>query len=226
MDDETLKAIREALSADRMNGYRKCLPGPDAGLCALRLYVWNIEVSAAMFGPLHVLEVVMRNGMHQRLQVLFQRADWWNAPQVNLHGTAGRMLDKAKERAERNKPGRYVAADVVPELTFGFWVGLLGRGNDYETRLWRPALSKAFPGFRGRRTVLHHDLEYLRTFRNRIMHHEPIHYRHLEADHATLLRVIGQVSPEVADCIRKFDRVPEVLAKRSAVERGDLPPSF
>ena len=45
--------------------------------------------------------------------------------------------------------------------------------------------------------------------RNRIMHHEPIHHRHLEADHAKIYRLLGYIEPEAASWLRGFDRVPE-----------------
>ncbi|MFI7308256.1 hypothetical protein [Streptomyces hygroscopicus] len=225
MDGETLKLVREAISAERFDRYQQGQPGPEAEARALRRYVWNIEASAAFFGPLHILEVVMRNAMHQRLQVLFGRADWWSDPAANLHHPARRMALSAIDQVVKDKP-RHAPADVVPALTFGFWVSLLGRGNDYETRLWRPALHRAFPGFRGKRTVLHSELQHLRKLRNRIMHHEPIHHRHLAADHATLLRAIGYVSAETADCVQRFDRVPQVLTKKHAVESGEIRPSF
>jgi hypothetical protein len=66
----------------------------------------------------------------------------------------------------------------------------------------------------------------VRRLRNRIAHYEAIHHRHLEADHATIMRLIGLVSPETAVCIPAWDRVPEVLARRKAVCGGWLPPSF
>ena len=49
---------------------------------------------------------------------------------------------------------------------------------------------------------------------HRVMHHEPIHHRHLEADHATLCRLIGQLSKEARASASAHDRVPEVLARR------------
>jgi hypothetical protein len=63
------------------------------------------------------------------------------------------------------------------------YVSLLGRGDGYDQRLWRPALYRAFPGYRGPRQNLHRKVDYLRIFRNKIAHHGPIHHRHLTAGH-------------------------------------------
>ncbi len=109
---------------------------------------------------------------------------------------------------------------------FGFWVNLLASGNDYETRLWRPALHQAFPGYEGRRGPLHRDLYHVRLLRNRIAHYEPIHKRHLAADHSTIVRVLSYLSPETAAWVELNDRVPEVLARRRDVCAAVVPCRF
>ncbi|GAA0435305.1 hypothetical protein Acor_75600 [Acrocarpospora corrugata] len=93
-------------------------------------------------------------------------------------------------------------------------------------RLWRPALHRAFPGYRGPRRALHQDLYHLRKLRNRIAHYEPIHHRHLIADHATILTVLGHISPEAASWVRENDRVPEALVRRTDVCAALLPTRF
>ncbi|XVQ83855.1 hypothetical protein ACQP2K_34245 [Microbispora siamensis] len=105
---------------------------------------------------------------------------------------------------------------MVAELSFGFWVGLLGRGghNRYEMRLWWPALRYAFPGYNGPRRALHQDLDHLRTLRNRIAHHEPVFRRHLAADAATVERVVRYICPVTAEWLREHSRLEEVLRAR------------
>ncbi|MEV6031051.1 hypothetical protein AB0L65_07865 [Nonomuraea sp. NPDC052116] len=66
--------------------------------------------------------------------------------------------------------------------------GPLGRGNNYDQRLWRTSLYQAFPGYRGGRHALHRQLDFLRVLRNKIAHHCPIHHRHLQADQDTILQ--------------------------------------
>ena len=91
-----------------------------------------------------------------------------------------------------------------------------GGGAAYETRLWAPALHRAFPHYRGPRRSVHQRLVTMRLFRNRIAHHEPIHYRHLAADHATMLTILGWVSPEFAAWVDSRSRVPTLLAIKPA----------
>ncbi|GAA1880408.1 hypothetical protein GCM10009687_55860 [Asanoa iriomotensis] len=114
-------------------------------------------------------------------------------------------------RRADGKPGHVVAA-----LPFGFWVGLVsaGRGRNYETMLWRPAIHRAFPHYRGPRPPVHQRLETLRLLRNRIAHHEPIHSRHLAADYGSLLSVAGWLSPAFEGWIKSTSRIPALLAGR------------
>ncbi|WP_185681192.1 hypothetical protein [Parvibaculum sedimenti] len=54
---------------------------------------------------------------------------------------------------------------------------------------------------------------YLRTFRNRIAHHEPIFAPHLGANYASLLQVAGWISAETRAWIERHNRVPAVRAQ-------------
>ncbi|RFA11029.1 hypothetical protein B7R54_01070 [Subtercola boreus] len=50
---------------------------------AARLYVWNVELTAAFWGPISIVEVVVRNSVHDAMRM--NRADdWWNLPTVRL----------------------------------------------------------------------------------------------------------------------------------------------
>lgn len=223
MDELQAKRMMDAFSRERIEPY-KAASGDDP-VQAMCLYAWNIEVSAAFHGPLSCLEVLLRNSLHRELSAHCGSADWWRSPQIRLHPKHRERLDAAADelhsRSKPVTPGRMVA-----ELPFGFWVSLLGKGIDYETRLWRPALRWAFPGYRGRRRSLHADLNFVRVFRNRIAHLEPIHHRHLAADHATILRLVAYISAEAEDWVRRFDRVPDVLARKADVCAKSVPPSF
>jgi hypothetical protein len=90
---------------------------------AVRLYSWNMDASASLWGDLHVLEIVLRNGLHHRLARLFNRPDWWNADV--LRGRDRRPVDDAIAAIRRRHPRGWTAGQVVAELGFGFWIGLL-----------------------------------------------------------------------------------------------------
>lgn len=219
MDPAQLPALPAVIGSDRFGTYLAATAGDIAQ--AVRLYAWNVEVSAAFWGPLQVLEVALRNALHVRMEALFGRADWWNAPNVALQHAQREQVAKAVDTLTRRKPG-FGPGHVVAELTFGFWSGLLGRGNGYEHRFWIPALRHAFPGYTGSRPALQSRTESLRLFRNRIAHHEPIFGRHLAADHDSMLLLAGWLEPDVRRWIDDHSRVPGTLARRDrCVSVGD-----
>jgi hypothetical protein len=182
----------------------------------LRLYVWNAAVSAAFIESLSHLEVALRNGIHRQLTLRTGREDWWHSPMVLLTPEAADMVADAVHQASRRTAS--TSGHVVAALSFGFWVGLFSTGGsaDYETRLWRPTLRLAFPNYRGPRRPLHQRLVNMRLLRNRIAHHEPIHYRHLAADYQRMLTILGWISTEFAAWVDGRSRVPALLAAKPA----------
>jgi hypothetical protein len=165
--------------------------------------------------PVALHELALRNAMHDRLRIRFGRADWWAAASLNDYGR--RAVATAAQKAIGRQQRRYTADDIVAELPFGFWVSLISRGASYDRLLWVPALHRAFPLYRGRREALHDNLLTMVLLRNRIMHHEPIHHRHLHADHAKIYRLIGYISPGMAKELALLDRVDDVLRRRDEV---------
>jgi hypothetical protein len=199
-----------ALSAERLGRYVMAAGGLRGGL---RLYEWNLAVSAAFHEPLSYLEVAMRNAIHHRLAQLAGQDDWWNSGGLVFAPAAVNAIEVALYQAGRrvgSTPGHVVAA-----LPFGFWVSLLSSGGPaaYEVQLWRPALHRAFPHFRGHRRHVHQRLETMRLLRNRIAHHEPIYYRHLAADYGRLLTILGWISVDFA-WVGARSRVPALLATK------------
>lgn len=169
---------------------------------AMRLYGWNSEITSAFLHPLHYVEVVLRNHMHHELAAHTGSSIWWDAIRLDAD-TKDVLLGAAR------RPG-VTPDDVVAGLHLGFWVTLLSRR--YTDRLWVPALHRVFPS-RGRADV-YRELDFVRRFRNRVAHVEPIHARHLDADHATLRRLLRALSSEAADHMVAYDRVADVLSRR------------
>lgn len=216
-DDEVLDALVASLSPERMATYVTATDGDRER--AMRLYTWNTAISAAFYGPLQGLEVALRNAMHRELTATYGSC-WYDNVACGFDAGTLRRIEAAKDDLRRDghrvEPPRLVAA-----LPFGFWVALLGRGGragglstpkrNYEMTLWRPCLHKAFPHAKIGRVQAHTPLDYLRTFRNRIAHHEPIFTRHLEADYRSILTVTGWICPKTRDWIDHHGRVEEIL---------------
>jgi hypothetical protein len=209
-----INALEKALSTERLSTYLAAASGDHAA--ALRLYVWNTEISAALYGPLQALEIIVRNAFHRELAAVYGPA-WYDNPRVPLTPPARARVDDAKDvlrRANRPlDPGR-----IVAELSFGFWERLLTHGPpgklNYEMALWRPALHRAFPNARRRRSDVHKPFPGLRDLRNRIAHHEPIFSRPLAQEYQTIIDVIGWICADIRNWVLHHSTVPDVLAGR------------
>ncbi|MEV6872643.1 hypothetical protein [Amycolatopsis sp. NPDC051128] len=203
------------ISEPRFRPYLDATGGDPAP--ALELYQWNIAVASAFYTPLHWLEVTLRNALHHELRSHFGRPDWWATAPLADNGR--RAITRAHTQLTKRKAAG-CPDDLVTELSLGFWVSLLSRGLAYDRTLWVPALHRAFPHHSGRRHDLHADLFPLLHFRNRIMHHEPIHQLDLRRYHSTIYRLLGYVSPQVSALSARLDRTPALLDNRPDATRG------
>lgn len=185
--------LSRLLSGARLGSYAANVP-PGTALTPLDVYVYNMRLAAALLGPLHVLEVVVRNAIHQQLMRLTQREDWWST--LVLDDWQDEKLRKALHDATRDcrrKQRSATADDVIASLDLGFWCGLVGNGRrlDYERALWQPAVRFAFPNNKRGRKGVHQSLDRIRRLRNRVSHHEPIHDRVSVSTYEEIIRMIS-----------------------------------
>lgn len=203
--------LQETLSADRLSPYLvETLSDIEK---ALQLYVWNVALSSAFYGPLGVLEIVLRNAIHRELSIAFG-PQWHDA-----HGFLG--IDARFNAAVARAKG-HVAANrrpmttprLVAALSFGFWVNLLR--PDYMRSLWWPCIHRAFPAGSKRSAVLGM-FEPLQKFRNRVAHHEPIFHKNPHAQYQNLLLSLRILAPRIAPWVAHHSTVPQIL-KRSPTD--------
>ena len=219
LNDDILAKLEESLSADRFGTY---LTATDSDrVQAIRLYTWNTAVSAAFYGPLQALEVALRNSLNRELANAYGRT-WYDSNKTGLDSGCLARIEQAKKGLHKDKYPNDTP-HVIASLSFGFWVSLLGAGGyidwktrtkaNYEMTLWRPALRRAFPHATSiSRKNTHTPLNFLRIFRNRIAHHEPIFTRHLEKDYESILEVASWIAPHKRTWIEAHSRVPDLLA--------------
>ncbi len=214
--------LGEARFARYLNRY-----GGDRVL-ALRLYTWNLAASSALWGPINVIEVAVRNAIHGRLIERTGRGDWWNDAHVHLCRSEEAAIDSAIATLVRRGTSAPTSDQVVAATSFGLWVGLTGAGiardrrYDYETTLWQPRLQHAFP-HRGerRRKLIHAKLDRIRVLRNRIAHHEPIYRSPLGSLHRDMLEIGGMIHPDARGYIETYARASEVIdGMKEAVTLG------
>jgi len=187
-----------------------------------KLYIWNIQISAAFWGGFHFLEILLRNAIHQKLSEYSQSGAWWETD-LPLHQSDRDYMYEAV--AKLNNQKKPTAPDrVITQLHFGLWVGLFARA--YHASLWLGNLEEIFPNFKGSRQEIHIALESLRKLRNRIAHHESIYLRDLSSDFESLCSIIGYMDLDTANLVKSLSKVKEVLAAKEAVLAGTAELSF
>ena len=198
--------IEEALSLERFGRYVAWAGGDRAQ--ALNLYALNTRLSEALYTPLQMLEVALRNRIHAVLSASIQ-ARWFEESSVltvphQNEQVAKALADLARDQKEA-APGRVVAA-----LTFSFWTAMLGASyeNLWQTDLHR--IGRRDDGKGLRRKDLSGPLTQIRLLRNRIAHHEPILAWDLRKHHEGMLRITGWLSPAAAAWCRTLDRFDQV----------------
>ena len=206
---------------------------------ARELYLWDRELSVAFLADLAILEVALRNSMNARL-VSVWGAKWFQNQAILLDDRSCRALADAWGRTALDRsPDR-----IVAQCMFGFWRGLLDKGDyvgqgprrvrcDYEQQLWRGVLDKAFPGGkahaaqdaqRWNRTYALAVVSRVNDLRNRVAHHEPLinglpltgqqARRTAQEAHADCMRLAGMLDRDLASLLDATSLVPSVLAGR------------
>lgn len=173
---------------------------------ALKLYEENIKLSESFYTPLQCVEVCLRNSIHQQLAQTYGN-DWsqngapgFNADSQSMIGDALFGLAGGGSPPDSN--------DVVAELKFAFWVGLLG--THYDSSLWRRCLYRAFPNARRPRRDVHSRFNAIRRFRNRVMHHEPVYHRPLQQLHDEIIEAIGWMCSDTSAWCAHHSRFEKV----------------
>lgn len=187
MIPEDSQAIHLALSHARLSTYDAAVS--QAGKSALELYAWNSQVSAALFTPLQMCEVVIRNAVSDALEAIYgPEWPWKQTFETSLPNSRMQELIKARE-------GARTTGQVIPELSFYFWQSMFTARHF--GRIWNQHIARLFPFMeagmakQAKRIHIHDELEHIRVLRNRIAHHEPIFQRDLETDYKRIVSMIG-----------------------------------
>lgn len=182
-------------------------------------YSKNMLLAEAMIPMLSVLEIALKNGVHHRLSVVYQRADWWTTWTGNPSFAwqcreVANAEAKLKRRVESGTPDK-----IVAELAFGFWSSLFNA--HLQELLWKE-LRLVFPRCpkpqRQRHTIAS-ALNQIRELRNRVFHREQLIWitPPLIELHTRGIEVIGWLDPQLPHWIAPFDRLPATWASSQPV---------
>lgn len=207
LDANSLSHVVATLTRTRLSKYLRVTS--DNIHQALRLYVLNTKVSAAVMTDLHYIEVALRNKFDRELGTKFGLEWFKDAGFLALvDGRSKAILSKAQKDAAKHWPkGKALPpGKVIAELTFGFWLQLTD--SKLEHKLWVPCLHKAFlPRKAPKRATFNQQLEKLRQLRNRVAHHEPIFHLDLIDAHSRILQVGTLLCPSTANVMNKTSTV-------------------
>jgi len=119
-----------------------------------------------------------------------------------VESVSSRLVAAARQKSPSRGLFKPSTAEVVAGLSFGFWTSLLGK--KYDRTFWRSALNQAFPeyarltGGNISRPTAAGKFDEIRTFRNRVFHHEPIFRRKsLQDDYDRLLEAVSWMSADL-----------------------------
>jgi hypothetical protein len=207
--------IIKMLSVDRFESNRRTEVESDATIFSR--YQWNAEISENFYGPLQVLEVVLRNSFERAISLKIKDSQWLTKIPEWLRSSEQEAIRKAHQfLLDRNRPT--TQARVIQEMSFGFWTSLLN--GKYET-LFHSIGAEAFPGMPRpirTRSVASIRFESIRSLRNRIFHFRRIWHRpNLEQDHSDILEAISWCNPDARRLLLSsatVSRFLEMLARR------------
>ena len=171
-------------------------------------YRCNLFLSEAMYVPLSVFEVTLRNALCRELRQMAGRDDWYvifpNTPGLsNLNRYITQATKQISGRHEQISPSK-----IVAELTLGFWVSLFN--SEYERILWKD-LRRAFPfipkATRQRKNISA-PLNRFRAFRNRVFHNESIcwNINIVRNIHSEMIKVLGWMNHDMPEWLAQSDR--------------------
>lgn len=162
-----------AFSPARLSRYLNACGGDQVK--ALILYRHNVKLCQKFYGVLNVFEIVLRNAINEHYKKFFDDDNW-----IRTQIQPGGMLASCPQLAEVNKQikklddaGRYTHDRLVSSVSFGFWSYMF---NKIPFRKGGQSLLAIFPNRAkglGQR-VIFNELVDIKSFRNRIAHHEPI----------------------------------------------------
>jgi len=174
---------------------------------ALALYGWNISISEAFYPLLSAVEVCLRNLVSKRIIEIYG-VEWWLDDDFREQiGRGTRVVKIAHNKLK--KTGAVTSSRMVAELSFGFWVKMLL--ERHEEVFWAD-FPRHFPSLPEGITYseFYERCDQVCDFRNRIFHHEPIVNMDVMAEASSLIELIKWLSPDKANWIRPYSRVPAV----------------
>ncbi|MDE3008580.1 MAG: Abi family protein [Acidobacteriota bacterium] len=230
--------IRNGISIPRLNPYDSAADGNQS--LSLDLYRYNLDLSAAFYELIGLVEVVLRNALNDRLSNTYG-SNWFSNHEL--------FDDRTLREFERcwrysGLPNGVTGSTIsngkfISRLSFGTWTNLLDAGGyqgkeptrfkcDYENLFWRPCLHSAFPNSIGTRKPIYLRASQIQMIRNRVAHHEPLLWGFVDRTsnrdrvsvtkaHSLILEFADLMDSDIGNWLRTDDKIHLLL---KAVPKG------
>jgi hypothetical protein len=123
-------------------------------------YILNFEISAALWVHIAAFEVTLRSFLHNSLRKIYRNKTWWDSENLLSPNERGR-IEKVMERLEIRELSSNPIT-VIENLSFSFWVELLGK--QYHQKIWMKIL-RFFPTYPGRREDFYNKAREIRNLK-------------------------------------------------------------
>lgn len=207
IDMNLAKGVATAVSQPRLDPYGLSNPSGGDPIGAVARHCRNITLCEAAYPVLHLVEVVMRNRIHDAFRNHYGVEDWFTEGWL-LPGHRNLIAEAQSDLAKQRKPR--TPDSTVAALSFGFWCGMFNAHYESATGPWPFLLTAVLPrvpkSWRTRPKIRER-VERVRFLRNRVFHHEPIiHLKDLVTRHREMVELLGWFSPEARQHVEHICR--------------------
>lgn len=232
-DQFTLVGLEKFLSEPRFKLYRQACGNDDKR--TIELYKWNFHMSAALYDPLHIFEVTLRNRIDFALtsskfgKEWYQPYHWANrgyqreceaikkvTDRLVGESKVRRLTDRVKYSILQILPVGLQKDNVIAELPLSFWCNVID--PCYEKLVWGEHFDTVFPNANSGLSVkeIHEECCKLLVLRNLVAHYEPIFYLPLVRLYALLKEITGWTSAEMSNwiAVHNDQKVRNIIDKK------------
>lgn len=214
---QLIQALTRPVSPVRLEAYR---PVGGSDLDMVVNYLWNTELSEALYLCLQAFEVALRNSIHIALSHRF-KTEFWFDQGVLLDWQEETLQEARDQLTTYNKP--HEPGRIVAELPFGFWSSMFN--SPYEP-IWYAdgavLLDTVFPNLPRslrKRKLISRRIERIRRLRNRVFHYEPVWNKtDLQDRHHQIDEALTWISTEMRDVMALSDRFDSVYSDKPMIE--------
>ena len=213
--------LTDLFSSSRLSSYK--YDDNDTNAIIIKRYLYNIELSKALYPLLSILEISLRNRINKAVETviisdwLLKEVNQQNVLLLNEH----KKLIEAKQKLINKGHKNFSKDDLIAELSLGFWIHLCTKR--YKTALWHKQrffriVFADYPNFAefDKLSRIFPLLQLMLKIRNRVFHHEIIinHPYGIENCYNDLRKLLGYISKDGLIYLDKICDFKEIIQKQ------------